>query len=136
VASAVHYATAMTNRRLALGTILIGVMAVGACGKSRAKRIEEAQAICPVFDSHVKVCQQEFDKAWAAARGDDKFDAGSTCMGKTVGVGFEHPDWQHALERCTLDSKASCDAFATFSVGLVKWDGSSSVADIVAKFGK
>ena len=95
--------------------------------------LDELKAICPVFNSHVKVCQAEFDKQWAAARGTGAYTA-DECDIKAL-LGEDHPAFHHAIERCALDQKSSCDAFATCAVGLMKYDGSSTLEQITEKYG-
>jgi hypothetical protein len=101
---------------------MLGAILLGGCGEKKMTP-EEAQQICPAFNSHVKACQADFDKAWGAAEGTDTFSADTSCRGTTVGYGMNHPDWYEKLKACTLDQKADCATFAKCAVELVKYKG-------------
>ena len=106
----------MTIKHTLQWGLLLGAIALGGCKeKTRTAEIEKAKAICPVLNSKVKMCQDVFLKAWAAAPGHDTFNDG-LCEGHVVGYGIDHPEWMDKLKNCVLSTGEDCGAFAKCGV--------------------
>ena len=103
--------------------LVIAALALIGCGKSGKQKVEEAEAKCGPLDQGIKICQAEFDKAWAKnAKSDNKYYE-STCRGESVGYGLEHPAWLEQLDKCARMDLKDCNAFADCASKLLNFKG-------------